>query len=81
MALHKVSITGVPPACMIEIDGQLIRARSADLHLDPNSLPLLTIAPVVYDLDVETEAVVRVDEKTKRTLQALGWTPPPDGQL
>ena len=73
----KVSIAGTPPKCIVKVNGEPIVVTSVDLHLDCESLPIATIAlPVIDGLDVETEADIAVDERTRQTLLRLGWTPP-----
>lgn len=75
---RKISITGTPPNCTVEIDGTPTEIMSLDLHLDGNSLPSVVITPPVFEVDVYLEGKVELDEKTKSTLKALGWTPPED---
>ena len=73
----KVSITGTPPKCIVKVNGEPIAVTSVDLHLDCESLPQAVISlPVLEDVDVETEADIAVDERTRLALLRLGWTPP-----
>ena len=73
----KVSIAGTPPNCVVKVNGEPIAVTSFDLHLDCESVPQAVISlPVLDDVDVETEADIAVDERTRLTLLRLGWTPP-----
>lgn len=74
--MRQIKITGTPPGCLVEIDGQAAVVMALDLHLDAQSLPQLTIQPDVYDVDIYIEGDVQLDEQTVRMLMALGWTPP-----
>lgn len=76
MNTHKISITGTPPNLEVKVDGVPLPVTSADLHVDCESLPRLTVSCPGFGVDVETQALVELDEFTVRTITALGWLPP-----
>jgi hypothetical protein len=76
MTARKVSITGTPPATLVEVDGKLVHPRALTLAMDVRSVPQLTLELAITEADVETEAMVIIPEHTAKTLIALGWTPP-----
>lgn len=75
--MSTIHITGTPPKCKVEVDGEMMFVTSVDLHLDCESLPQAVIVlPVLDDVDVETQADIAVDEHTRDALLRLGWLPP-----
>lgn len=76
--MSQVRITGSGPLsqCTVELDGREIEAAGVEVRLEGGSLPQVVVRPNVLDIDVHVEGGVRVDENTRLTLLALGWTPP-----
>lgn len=62
----------------VTVGGHLIPCFSADLHLDAESMPVLTLTLPVVDGVVITldEAEVKVAQDSRDALLAAGWTPP-----
>lgn len=76
--MSKIEISGIGHNLAVKVDGALIPVRSADLHVDCESPPQLTITTEALGLHVQTEGDVQVDEFAASALKALGWTPPAD---
>lgn len=80
MTLPSLRIHGCPgtDAFVFEIDGHDAKdsATAADLHMDADSIPTLTLDVRVPEVDIDGEATVVVPGATHRVLTALGWTPP-----
>jgi len=59
---------------------KLMTVMAADIHLDGNSFPEVTLRLHVGDLLKLGlgAAQVKVDSGTRDALISLGWTPPPD---
>lgn len=74
--MRQIRLTGSPPKCTLEIDGQVIPFMGIDLHVDCESVPTAAVRLPVFDADVTTEGDVAVDEHTRKVLLALGWLPP-----
>jgi hypothetical protein len=74
--MKKIKITGTPSNWLVEIDGVPLPAASIDLHMDCDSLPELAVRAPLYDVGVYIEGNVKLDEMSRHTVLALGWTPP-----
>jgi hypothetical protein len=74
--MQKIEISGTPPNLTVKVDGVLLPVTSADLHVDCQSVPQLTVSIPGFDTDIDTEGDVQVDEFAARILRALGWLPP-----
>lgn len=83
---HHVRIgQGERGGYVVEIDGHPVQNVTESLTLSVNgavSLPVLTLRMVLPPgaPDVDVRALVKLDEVTAGVLQAIGWTPPPEGQ-
>lgn len=64
------------------VNGHPVRtAQSIDVHMDPESVPVVTMRLLVADvlkLDLDDTAVIALDDGTRAALVSLGWTPPPE---
>ncbi len=75
--MQRIEITGTGRNIFVRVDGQSIECTEADLHVGVvGSLPVLTVAIDAPQLAIETEGLVKVDERTAGALVTLGWTPP-----
>lgn len=80
--LHRIRIyddgSGYSRGHTVEIDGRQVTLISRlRLDLDAGSLPVLLLelaGPVGSDID--TTAIVTIDDELAATLIQLGWTPP-----
>jgi hypothetical protein len=76
--LPKAEIDARPGRWDLTVDGQPVTiAASADIHVDCESIPVVTvqlISPVRIALE---HARIEVAEQAKAELIAMGWAPPP----
>jgi hypothetical protein len=78
LPLSKVEITGTPPVVTVKVNGHMLACSSASLHLDAETLPVLTVTlPVADDIVVTLDGVqADVTEATRQALTSMGWTEP-----
>ena len=80
MAKHAVRIARQGTGHRLEVDGRDIANEVTGLTLEIRPPEVfLTLAMLPGDLDIETAAVIRVDDRTAAALELLGWTPPEGG--
>lgn len=51
-------------------------ATGLDIHMRGPGIPEITVRMLPGELELDSEAAVRVDERTYAALLVLGWTPP-----
>jgi len=78
MAELPVRITRQGVGHRVEVGGHDLSnaITGLSLEIDPRVGPVLRLELVAGPVDVETGAVVRVDDVGAEALRALGWTPP-----
>lgn len=75
----QITLAPGPGANSIEVGGQRLHGViGLELKADPNSMPVLTVAVRLHEVDVDGAMTVQVPEQTRAALVALGWTPPAD---
>lgn len=75
--MSKIEISGRAPAITLKVNGVSIPAVAADLHLDAQSLPVLTVTIAALEADIQLDdADARLDNLSAETAEALGWAPP-----
>ena len=81
-ATFEVDCDGPGYMATVTVNGhQLLSVMSADLHLDAERFPEVTLRLTAHDL-VRLglgAADVKLDDGTREALVSLGWTPPDDG--
>jgi hypothetical protein len=67
-------------AATVTVDGHELRTVvKATLALDGDGPPVLKLALLAASgLEVDGHAVVMLDKATRKALQAMGWTAPPE---
>jgi hypothetical protein len=80
MSKLPVRISGDGFAHKVEIDGHEVQGSVTRLALCIDAetrVPVLDLSLfVAAALDVETQALVKLDAETVEALMAMGWTPP-----
>jgi hypothetical protein len=82
--LTRVEITAEPrrPLTLgLKVGGRLLPFSAAELKMDAESLPELTVSlPVIDGIDGKLDVLLHVDGETRAALAAMGWTPPREGE-